>query len=417
MRNHRAVPLILLALLLPLPAQAALTPVETLAIKDESPFCSFITQLEVIATPKGAFEVVWGDDADDFAVNGRRFGRDLQPTGAPVSLLPAHGGLFFSNLVGTWAGRYELAMNALDFGNNPDNPVVGYRVSLDLEGDPLAPAARFKPQRFFQLAPAAGGDSLQFRLEPPIFGPTACQSQGLLARRIDEGGAALSPESRITRRASAFSAGYPHFAVDRLPDDTYVAVYTTCEKFTGLVARRLNAAGAPVGNPINLPLPGRLGNFGGGNLLVAARGGKDFVAVGRVVEDTANPPFSVYTRAVVNGQVFGPARISPPPGFLSVNGLFDLEASPAGGYLLLFQGFRSDVQRSFLFAQELDARGVPQGAPLEISGGEGFIVNAAAAASLPDGRWIVVTRAQQQAQQGDPPPCHERLTGTVLASD
>jgi hypothetical protein len=376
--------------------------------------CSFETELEVVATPKGAFDVIWADFAQDEVVKALRFGRNLQPADAPVTLLPIHGGLRFSDFMGTWAGRYEVALNAADFGNHPSDPLTGYRISLNLAGDPLAPAARFKPQRFFQLAPAAGGDSLQFRLEPPVFGPPACQSQGLLARRIDEGGAALSPESRITRRASAFSAGYPHFAVDRLPDDSFVAVYTTCEKFTGLVARRLNAAGAPVGNPINLPLPGRLGNFGGGNLLVAARGGKDFVAVGRVIEDTANPPFSVYTRAVVNGQVFGPARISPPTGFISVNGLLDLEASPAGGYLLLFQGFRSDVQRSFLFAQELDARGVPQGTPLEISGGEGFTVNAAAAASLPDGRWIVITREQSSA---DATACSERLVRIILADD
>ena len=413
MRHHRARSLILLALLLPLPAQAALTPAGTPLIFANTDSCSSETELEVIATPKGAFDVIWADFAEDEVVKALRFGRNLEPAGAPVTVLPIHGGLVFTDFVGTWAGRYEVVLNAGDFGNDPDDPLTGYRVSLNLAGDPLAPPARIKPQRFFELAPAAGGDSLQFRFEPPIFGPLACQSQGLLARRIDEGGAALSPESRITRRASAFSAGYPHFAVDRLPDDSFVAVYATCEKFTGLVARRLNAAGAPVDNPINLPLPGRLGNFGGGNLLVAARGGKDFVAVGRVIEDTVSPPFSVYARAVVNGQVFGPARISPPPGFISVNGLIDLEASPAGGYLLLFQGFRSDLQRSFLFAQELDARGVPRGAPLEISGGKGFTVNNAAAASLPNGRWIVVTRARQ----GSGSNCRERLTGTVLAGN
>jgi len=414
LRHHRAVPLILLALLLPLPAQAALTPVGTPLIFASTDICSSETELEVIATPKGAFDVIWADFAQDEVVKALRFGRNLEPAGAPVTLLPIHGGLRFIDFAGTWAGRYEVVLNAADFGNNPDNPLTGYRASLNLAGDPLAPPARVKPQRFFRLAPAAGGDSLQFRFEPPIFGPPTCQSQGLLARRIDEGGAALSPESRITRRASAFSASYPHFAVDRLPDDSFVAVYTTCEKFTGLVARRLNAAGAPVGNPVNLPLPGRLGNFGGGNLLVAARGGKDFVAVGRVIEDTADPPFSVYTRAVVNGQVFGPARISPPAGFTSVNALIDLEASPSGGYLLLFQGFRSDLQRDVFFAQELDARGVPQGAPLEISEGDRLTVPNAAAASLPNGRWIVVMRAQQGDNEE---ACTERLMGIVLASE
>ena len=371
----------------------------------------------MIATPKGAFEVVWSDDSQDEVVRGLRFGRNLQPGGAPVTLLPIHGGLQFRDFVGTWAGRYEVVLNAADFGNNPSDPATGYRVSLDLAGDPLAPPARVKPPRFFRLAPAAGGDSLQFRTEPPVFGPPSCQSQGLLVRRIDGGGRALSAESRITRKASAFSFGYPHFMVDRLPDDTFIAAYATCEKLTGLVARRLSAAGVPVGNPVNLPLPGQLGNFGGGSLLLAARGGKDFAVVA-TVSDTASPSFSsVYTRAVVNGQVFGPTRISPPPGFISVNGLVDLEASPAGGYLLLFQAYRSDLQRTFLFAQELDAGGVPQDAPLEISGEDGFIANAAAAASLPDGRWIVITRDQTPTGVGDPPACSERLVRTVLASD
>ena len=153
-------------------------------------------------------------------------------------------------------------------------------MSLNLEGVPLAPAARFKAPRFLRLAPAAGGDSLQFRTEPPVFGPLSCQSEGVLARRVDAAGAALGPESRINRRASAFSLGNSQFLTDRLPDDTFVAVYLTCEKFKGLVARRLNAAGAPVGNPLNLPQPAGLGNFAGGTLVLAARGGGDFVVGG-----------------------------------------------------------------------------------------------------------------------------------------
>lgn len=417
MQSHRLRRFTLLSLLLlPWPARAALTPVGTPLIFASTDICSFETELEVIATPKGAFEVVWSDDSQAEVVRGLRFGRNLQPEGAPVTLLPIHGGLLFGDFVGTWAGRYELAINAADFGNHPGDPATGYRVSLDLGGAPLAPVARFKPPRFFRLAPAAGGDSLQFRTEPPVFGPPTCQSQGLLVRRIDGGGRVLSAESRVTRKASAFSLGYPHFMVDRLPDDTFVAVYATCEKFTGLVARRLNAAGAPVGNPVNLPLPGQLGNFGGGSLLLAARGGKDFAVVATVSEPS--PSFSgVYTRAVVNGQVFGPTRISVPPGFISINGLIDLEASLAGGYLLLFQGYRSDLQRSFFFAQELDTRGVPQGAPLEISGGDGSIIANAAAASLPNGRWIVVTRVQEDHSTPDVIDCSERLVRTILASD
>ncbi|HEY2291993.1 MAG TPA: hypothetical protein VGM86_14935, partial [Thermoanaerobaculia bacterium] len=255
MRSRRS--LLLLLLLLPLPARAALTPVGAPLVISESSFCSFNTDLEVTATPAGAFEVVWADDGDGF-VRGQRFTRGLLPTGSPQRLLPLHGGLFFANFVGTWTGRYEVALNALDFGDNPDDPLTGYRVSLDLAGNPLAPAARFKPPNFYRLAPAAGGDSLQIRLEPPVFGPPDWKSEGLLARRIDAGGAALSTESRITRRASAFDLG--HFQVERLPDDTFVVVYSTCEKLTGLVARRLSSAGAPVGKPINLPLPAQLGN-------------------------------------------------------------------------------------------------------------------------------------------------------------
>ena len=45
MRNHRSRSLILLTLLLPLPARAALTPVGSPLAIFESPFCSFNTDL------------------------------------------------------------------------------------------------------------------------------------------------------------------------------------------------------------------------------------------------------------------------------------------------------------------------------------------------------------------------------------
>jgi hypothetical protein len=415
MRNRRSRCLILLILLLPLPARAALTPVGSPLVIAESPFCSFNTGLEVTATPKGAFEVAWVDDGDTYEVKGQRFTRTLLPTGSPRTLLPIHGGLFFSSVVGTWAGRYEVAMNADDYDSNPDDPAVGYRVSLGLAGDPLAPAARFKSPLFFGLAPAAGGDSLQFRLEPPIFGPPGCQSEGLLARRVDAGGAARGPESRINRRASAFSILYAHFLTDRLPDDTFVAVYSTCEKFNGLVARHLNAAGAPVGNPINLPLPAQLGNFSGG-LVLAARGGGDFV-LRAMVSNTITGLGGSYAWGVVNGQVFGPTLIPAPPGATGIPSLVDLAASPAGGYLLLFHHGVGDPSRDTLFAQELDAQGIPRGAAVAVAdqngGGPSSSGIAAAAASLPNGRWIVVARQQT----GDPTACSERLVGIVLAGE
>jgi hypothetical protein len=291
-------------------------------------------------------------------------------------------------------------------------------MSLNLEGVPLAPAARFKPPHFFRLAPAAGGDSLQFRTEPPIFGPPACRSEGLLARRIDAGGAALGPESRITRRASAFSLGNSQFLTDRLPDDTFVAVYLTCEKFKGLVARRLNATGAPVGNPLNLPVPAGLGNFAGGSLVLAARGGGDFVVGGRVF-NTEGGFSGTYTRGVVNGQVFGPTLIPTPPGATDIPSPVDLAASPAGGYLLLFHSSAGNPSRDTLFAQELDAKGAPRGAAVVVAasgqaGGFSSSGIAADAASLPNGRWIVFT----WQKTADPAPsCSERLVGTVLAGD
>jgi hypothetical protein len=381
----------------------------------DSSFCSFNTELEVTATPAGAFEVIWADDGDEL-VKGLRFTRGLLPTGSPQTLLPIHGGLFFSDFIGTWAGRYEVALNALDFGDNPGDPLAGYRVSLGLEGNPLAPAARFKPPHFFKLAPAAGGDSLQFRLEPPIFGPPNCQSEGLLARRIDATGATLSAESRITRRASAFSRGNSQFQAARLPDDTFVVAYATCDKLTGMVARRLSSTGAPVGKPINLPLPDRVGNFGKGGLVLAARSGSDFVAGATVVSPSTGVGGS-YTRGVVNGQVFGPTLIPVPSGGVTTSRLIDLAASPAGSYLLLFVSGVGNPAHLTLFAQELDAKGVPQGAPAAVAaepnelGASSDIV--AAAASLPNGRWIVVARVQNR----DSTACSESLVGTVLKSN
>jgi len=413
MRSRRS--LLLLLLLLPLPARAALTPVGSPLVIPDSSFCSFNTQLEVTATPAGAFEVVWADDGDEL-VKGLRFTRGLLPAGSPQTLLPIHGGLFFTDFAGTWAGRYELALNAQDLGDNADDPAAGYRLSIDLAGNLLTPAGRFKTPHFFKLAPAAGGDSLQFRIEPPTFGPANCPSVGLLARRIDATGAALSAESRITRKASAFG-GANQFQAARLPDDTFVVAYATCEKLTGIVARRLSSTGAPIGKPINLPLPDRVGNFGKGGLVLAARDGSNFVA-GATVLNPSTGQGSSYTRGVVNGQVFGPTLIPTPPGGISYSRLIDLAASPAGGYLLLFVSGAGNPAHLTLFAQELDAKGVPQGTAVAVAaepnelGGASDIV--AAAASLPNGRWIVVARVQNR---NDPNACSESLVGTVLKSN
>jgi hypothetical protein len=411
-RNHRARCLILLTLLLPLPARAALTPVGSPRVIFETPICSDRASMEVVATPAGAFDVIWAAD-EEAKVLGQRFARNLAPTGSPATLMNLHGGLFITDLVGAWAGRYELAINGIDFGDHPDNPATGYRVSMGLAGNPLGPPLTVRAGDFFvKLSPLAGGDSLLFRYEPPIFNTNGCQNVGLLARRIDESGTPLSSESRVNRRASAFNLG--QVMVERLPDDTSLAVYTTCEKFTGLVARRLNASGAPVGDPINLSLPAALGNFGAvSSLALAARGAADF-AVAATVADNRNPSINgIYTRAVVNKQVFGPTRL-PVPASATFATAVDLAVSPAGGYLLLFQGPKTgDTERALLFAQELDARGVPQGSPVRITEADNHSLGlAAAVASLPGGRWAVAT----QEQNGDGPDCAERVVVTILKS-
>ncbi len=412
MLNNRARTLTLLALLLPPAAQAALTQVgEPLAIADESP-CSGLTDVEVIATPKGAFEVVWVDDIELQAL-GRRFDRALNPGGSPVPLfpLPPYGGIFAADLVGTWAGRYELGMNVIDYGADLLDPLAAYRVALDLDGDPVEPAVRIKPQRFAELAPAAGGDSLRFRFDPPSFGPPGCRGQGLLVSRIDGNGAPLSRENRITRRAPSWSG--LHLVTHRLPNDTFLTVYSTCQEFRGLTARRLNRNGEPVGKAIQLPFPGGLvASFtGGGALALAAHSGNDFAVAATVIG--SNPESTVgYTRAVVNGRVFGPTRIPVPSSAAGISGVVDLAASPDGRYVLLFQGAVGNPQLPVLFVQELDARGVPQGEAVQLTDDADYGANGAVA-SLPDGRWIAVTKALHAEAE----VCTERLIGTVLASD
>jgi hypothetical protein len=381
-----------------IPARA-LTPVGApLTIAADVP-CSFITDLEVIATPKGAVDVVWVDGWEEF-VKSQRFGRDLQ-TGGPVeNLLLVHGGLNVIHPLGTWAGRYELALNVADFGEDPSDPAAAYRISLNLDGEPIGQPARFETRHFHSIAPAAGGDSLQFRTEPPLYGPLTCKSQGLLASRIGPAGAPLSGESRVTRRASAWWVSGP-LAVDRLTNDTFVAAWSTCEKFLGVVARRLNPVGVPVGNPINLPFP-RQAN----DLVLAARGNGNDLAAAAVIFSSQNPDINgAYTRAAVSGKVSDQHRIPTPAGFFGIGDVIDLEASSTGtGYLLLFRA--SSSERQALFAQVLNAQGAPQGAPLNVAenGVNGAI------ASLPDGRWLVVTRAQS----GTSDACTEDLIGTVL---
>ncbi|HEX5720991.1 MAG TPA: hypothetical protein VF179_32865, partial [Thermoanaerobaculia bacterium] len=185
--------------------------------------------------------------------------------------------------------------------------------------------------------------------------------------------------------------------------------YRTCQNFTGLAARRLNANGVPLGKAINLPMPGRVGNVAGGDVVLAAQG-RNFAAAAMISHPSIGPEegYAGFTTAVLNDKVFGPHRISSFP----VSGVVDMAASPAGGYLLLFMGSTDDSPYQALFVQELDARGVPQGQPLALTGAD-YIGFDGAVASLPDGRWIVVTRAQQV----DSGACSERLVGTVVAGD
>jgi hypothetical protein len=400
LRNRRFLAFLAL-LLFPVAAQA-LTPVGApLTLVKDGP-CSFTPDVEVIATPKGAVDIIWVDDYN-FDVKGQRFGRDLVATGAPVSLLILHGGLNVIQSVGTWAGRYELALNVLDFGEDPDDPEAAYRMSLDLDGNPIGEPGRFETKNFLEIAPAAGGDSLQFRVEPPYYGPNTCRSRGLLASRIDPDGEPISAESRVTRKASGW-LGY--LEVDRQPNDTFVAAYATCDKFTGVVARRLNASGAPVGKPINLPFPNRIANIGGGRNLLLAVDGNDLAVASPITVDPTTGLVTVYTRAVSNGKVSALHTLPIPAGFAAAAVLLDLEASSTGsGYLLVFRASTSD--RQTVFAQALDDQGAPQGTPLLLA--ENGV--SAAIASLPDGRWLVVTRAQT----GTPDACTEQLVGTVLA--
>lgn len=406
MRHHGARIFSLLACLLPPAAQAALTPVgEPFAVADESP-CSSVATVEVTATPKGAFEVMWTDTLEP-QVLGRRYDRALNPGGPPVTLfpLPPSGGIFKADITGTWAGRYELGMNVVDYGADLLDPWAAYRVALDLDGDPVEPAVRLKPQRFAEIAPAAGGDSLQFRYDPPYKGQ--CRGGGLRVSRIDENGAPLSRESRITRRAPSWSRSA--LVTDRLPDDTFITVYSTCQEFRGLVARHLSPSGVPVGKAIPLPIPGGLvGSFNSSAVALASRSGSDFAVAATVISPKGESGAG-YTRAVVNGRVFGPTRIPVPASATGISGVIDLAASPDGGYVLLFQG-DAGSQR-LLFAQELDARGVPQGEAVQLTGDEEYGAHGAVA-SLPDGRWIVVTRAQHAEAE----VCTERLVGTVLGN-
>lgn len=403
MRNLRIRSLTLLALLLLVApaARAALHQEGAPLLISTEARCSFTPAIAVTSTPKGAFDVLWVDGWEE-VVKSQRFARNLAPSPV-VQLLPLHGGLNAFYLVGAWAGRYEWVMNVEDYGNEPADPWAAYRVQLDAEGDPLAAPSRIEIRNFFKLAPAKNGDSLQIRIEPPYFGPLTCQSTGLLARRVALDGAPLSPESRVTRKASAWAGG--GLVVDRLANDNFVVAYSTCEKFFGVVVRRLSPTGVPVGKPINLPLP----TLVSGNLALAARGGSDF-AVASTVRNPSTGALGTYTHGVVDGKVFGPTRLTVPAGFAVIGHVVDMAAS-SNGYVLLFVAGNSTPQRRTIFAQQLDAQGAPVGAPVAVTGETEFGQDGAVA-SLPDNRWIVVTRSEH----GIDLDCRERIVGTVLGN-
>ncbi len=394
----------ILLLLLPLSARAALTPVgDPFPIEDESP-CSF-QELTVISNPVGSFEVVWVDHAEG-DVRGQLFNPDATPAGGPVSLLPLHGGQIGFDFAGTWADGYHLAINVMDTGVSLSNPWEAFRVGIDTSGNPLGTPVRVKTRNFRKLAPAGlfGGESLELRLEA---GPSSvtCSRLGLLARRLDDTGAPLTGASRVTRQASAWT-GHDLMA-ERVANDTFVVAYRTCQQFSGYVARRLNQNGLALGKPINFPLPGPPINFAGGNVAMAARG-RDFLIAAMSV-DQSTAAGRVQVMGMFREKKFGPTRLPIP----RAGGIVDVAASltPGGGYVILYFAATGDPLHPTLFAQEVSSQGVPQGAPVQLTGDD-FIGVDGAVASLPGGRWIVVTRAQQ----GDLVACDERLIGRILSS-
>ena len=394
----------ILLLLLPLSARAALTPVGApFPIQDESP-CSFLKELTVVSNPPGSFEVVWVDDAEG-DVKGRLFLPDGTPGGEPLSLLTLHGGQVGFDFVGTWAGGYEVAMNVIDTGVSPSNPWEAFRVRIDPFGNLVEPPLRIKTPNFREIAPAGGGQSMEFRIEPPVTGTPSCSNRGLLVRRLDTDGTPVTSASRVTRRASAWSGS--DLVVERVVNDTFLVAYRTCEQFSGYVARRLNQNGLPLGKPINFPLRGPAVNFGGGNVAMATRG-RDFL-IAAMSYNQATGAGSANVMGVFRERKFGPTRLP----IALAGGIVDVAASPTpgGGYVLLYFAATGDPLHATLFAQKLSSTGVPQGAPVQLTGDD-FIGVDGAVASLPGGRWVVVTRAQQ----GDFGVCDERLIGTILSS-
>jgi hypothetical protein len=400
MRSAKSI--LFMAFLLAAPAaRAALTPEGGPLMISGEFVCGAYPGLGVAATPKGAFEVIWVDDGEH-TVKSRRFARDLAAN-PPVELL-SHG---FSTVIfdpprGVWAaGRYEWAINGQDYGADEYHPWVSYRIQLDAEGNLLAPAARILPFTLFELTPAKGGESLRLRIELPYFRSGNCRSAGLLGGRVGLDGSLVSKESRITAKAPGWGSGGPgqgRLAADRLPDDSFVVAYTTCEKFLGVVVRPLTAAGVPVGKPYNLQLPVKPGAFIRFGIPFAARGPADFAVAAEIGNQANTAILGEYTFGVVGGKIFGPTR-------LTTGRPVDLAAS-SNGYLLL------SLADGRLFAQELDLKGVPRGAAVAVSG-EAEEAREGAAASLPDGRWIVVSRTMH----GEGEACREQVLGTVFAGE
>ena len=398
-----ALPAVLLVLL-PLSARAALSPVGAPFPIEAESSCSFLKELTVISNPAGSFEVVWVDDPEG-DVRGQLFNPDTSPAGGPVSLLTLHGGQVGFGFVGTWADGYQVAMNVIDTGVSPSNPWEAFRVRIDPFGNLLVPPLRIKTPNFREIAPAGGGESMELRVEPPVTGTPSCSNRGLLVRRLGDDGVPVTSASRVTRRASAWSGA--DLVVERVVNDTFLVAYRTCEQFSGYVARRLNQNGLPVGKPINFPLPGPAVNFGGGNVAMAARG-RDFLIAAMAYNQTTGAG-SARVMGVFREKKFGPTRLP----IALAGGIVDVAASPTpgGGYVLLYFAATGDPLHATLFAQELSSTGAPQGAPVQLTGDD-FIGVDAAVASLPGGRWIVVTRAQQ----GDLVACDERLIGTIFSS-
>lgn len=362
----------------------------------------------VAAAATGSFVVVWrGVQNDEAGVFGRRFSSAAAPLGAPFPLSSEPFGATARPVVGTdEAGSFVAAWQRMD-----PPPALARIVArrFDAAGDPQGDEFSVVPPAMYlwdpQLAVSTSGNFLV------VWGQAETLADAdVYGRVFDASGSPVGGAFRV----NSYTPGHQQFAAAAsLGENGFVVVWDALADGSayGIVAQRLDAVGAPVGNDfvVNAYTTG-----GQGNPAVAGDGQGGFVVAWQ-----GAGPGSSYGEIYAQRFDADAQRVGPE---FQVNSLtLDAQMRPAvaasgsGEFIVSWSGYVYDGSEQGIFARQFSASGDPAGQDFQVNVTTAGMQLYPAVAMDRFGSAVVVWESEEQF--GSSVGVYGRRTAFVLFAD